>query len=118
MGCNPPNPPWPICHPSPWLEAVKRVEETYCRCIAFSTSSASAHPTPAPAVDAQDGTTLGPESGELGADFCSLGKTPKACPHQPHGFHTCELGLPKKSLPQLSWKEYGNLFLERSGVLL
>jgi hypothetical protein len=26
------------------------------------------------AVDAQGGITLGPESGELGADFCYLGK--------------------------------------------
>jgi hypothetical protein len=35
--------------------------------------SASAHPTPALLSRAQGGITLGPEQGELGADFTHLG---------------------------------------------
>jgi hypothetical protein len=37
------------------------------------TGSASAHPAPALVVDGQGGINLGPDGGELGADFCSLG---------------------------------------------
>jgi hypothetical protein len=36
--------------------------------------SPSAHATPAPVAQAQGGLTLGPEEGELDADFCHLGK--------------------------------------------
>jgi hypothetical protein len=35
--------------------------------------SPSAHPTSALVARAQGGITLGPEEGELDADFCSLG---------------------------------------------
>jgi hypothetical protein len=75
------------CPLGSYLRGVQLSGRNCCRSCCSDTShpgSASAHPTPALAVDAQGGITLGPEGAELGADFCYLGGL---------GITTCLRGL-------------------------